>query len=275
MTIQNTEEKREQIYYYILLVLCISIPIQILMHVQAANIFLYSPRYFTVALFIGTMFPFFVEPFYQIVVNKNIPKIIQKDPFIIKRVILNSNFQEWIILHETRASELSFSIDRKDNKSWFLNKVKASKVHYYSQHGFAGVVNLKEEANTIYAEIKLTLKDTLLFETTEQEPLNKLGAYLIGSTDSYIIPKVPYTLICSIYLIIFSHVFVYMSILNPKISYEIYQSGFLAALGFAGWMLPVILKNRRQLLSLRICILAIVVSLSPFIIYLASMIKFS
>jgi hypothetical protein len=190
------------------------------------------------------------------------------DPFVIERVEISSgelsklnSGLDWLRMKEFQLTPVSETY-------WQIDKEKKKPVHSFLNHCFHGYLKVVEDNGQEYLEVKLIQKDFILIESNEYESLKKTANYLLGKENNYNLKTLPFTTICGVTLLLVTHIFTYISILNPDIELPLVQ-GFWGAAGFSMWMVIATLKRRAELVGIRIgiltfCIAAASVSLTGF-----------
>jgi hypothetical protein len=182
-----------------------------------------------------------------------------KDPFVIERIEVSQGESSKIKSALDWLKAKRFRLTPINEKFWQIDKEKHKPVHSFLNHCFHGYLRIVEEEGREYLEIKLIQKEFILIETNENESLKKLADFLLGKENSYDLKSLPLTTVCGVTLLLTTHIFTYISILNPDVELPLVQ-GFWGAAGYSIWMVFATLKRRSELIGIRIGVLTFAIA---------------
>jgi hypothetical protein len=189
------------------------------------------------------------------------PRFFVRNPSVVEMAEIEAGTIERLKGSLDWLKQRGFRITPQDSGQWTFEKGKQKPLHSFLSHQFSGRIRVVQDQGKSRLELKLILWDLILIDTNENEALSNLARYILGLTETLTVKTLPFTLICGVTLLLSTHLFTYLSILNRDLTMPLVE-GYLGAFGFSAWMTVAVLRRRSELVGVRIGILTGFISLA-------------
>jgi hypothetical protein len=191
-----------------------------------------------------------------------------REPSVESSHEVNTPPDEALARVQARLAGLAFTLEQTTTTSAVLSKPKRPKVNAFADHAFRGRLDLAPSPFGTRVTIHLTLQDTLLFATGEEDSLARLAAYLTLARDAWVVPSVSPVVYCGL-----AAAFVCAGCVAAVPRAPLGLSSWVGASSLAGsgmllYALYFTLRDKQHLFGLRLLVGGLFLTLSPVVVVL-------